>query len=286
MVDRRDLKSAETTAAAAALQASFRRHHGEPVDAARVDDALLLACEMGHDIFPKTIAHLIQGRAVVDVGCGNTLYGLVMMALGARSYVGFDPRLDLSRRNYRLRRVQKGSIQTDVAVSDLMPLIPGLTYAREQLLPQGRYDIAVMQAVTEHVMDLESLMAAIAGALRPGGLVWFLHDSFQSWGGHHEAPHSPRKFDPADPAHLRFADWAHLTFDPPEDHPFRTNLNRVRLDDLRRIVERHFTLRDWTEVRESRAVLIRITPEIEARVAPVTPRELRVKHVICLAERR
>lgn len=56
-----------------------------------------------------------------------------------------------------------------------MPLISGLTDAREQLFLQPRYDIAVMQAVTEHVRDPESLMAAIAGALRPEpGPAWMI----------------------------------------------------------------------------------------------------------------
>lgn len=243
------------------------------------------ACEIGHNRWPNQIRDLVIGKRILDVGCGTTLYGAVFRALGATSYVGVDPRIHMKRKQFR-SRLGKGSVRTNVSLTSVVSVIPNVEYHAEVRFDSMEwFDLAVMHTVTEHLADPDSTFATVARLLRPGGKIWFLHDNFYSWAGHHMPPHSLKGYLPDDPDHRLYADWKHVKFEPDENHPFRTNLNRLRLDDLRGIVERYFVIEEWQEVEDSARVRERLTPAIEAELADYTRRDLLVKHVICQGTR-
>jgi SAM-dependent methyltransferase len=269
---------------AASLLASYSYFNGplDPGAAEVLQKGFKVACEVGHDAWPRSIRGLWPCRDVLDVGCGTTFYGAVIRALGAKSYYGVDPRFDANRRTFRSRLV-KGSVKTALSVGDVTKYIPQLAYSSNIVLTPDSFDLAVAHTVTEHLLDLDGMFKGVAQALRKGGQFWFLHDNFYSWAGHHMAPNSPSAYDPSNAEHVAVADWAHVKFDAPPDHPFRTNLNRIRIDELRAIVERYFEIDSWEEVAEKSKVVSRLTRDLEKRLAPITRRELTVKHVVCLA---
>lgn len=241
------------------------------------------AAKIGHFIWPDQIRNLIAGKRVIDFGCGVTLYGAVFRALGAKSYVGIEPRLDMRKTTYR-SRLFKGTYKASVSLSDVCRHVPNCAYfSSASDRPDERYDVAVMHTVTEHLLDIESVFREVASSLAPGGQVWFLHDNFYSWAGHHMAPHSLKSFDPSNPEHHVYSDWKHVSYDPAPDHPFITNLNRIRLDELKDVTSKYFDIEEWQEVFDGSEIRKRLTDDILAALPGMTERDLMVRHVRCLA---
>jgi SAM-dependent methyltransferase len=241
---------------------------------------------VGHHLWPNQIRDMIRGKDVLDAGCGTSLYGAVFRALGARSYVGHDPYLNLQSVQFR-NRLAPGQVKTPVSLQIVKDTIPNLDYIHTPSLEAvEQFDICIMHTVTEHLMDIEKSLSEMARALRPGGQIWYLHDNFYSWSGHHMQPRSAGKYTPGDPELDRYADWRHVDYEAPEGHPFRTNLNRIRLDDLRAVTEKFFVLDRWELVPEKKNVVVRLTPEIEARLSQYRREELLTKHAICFGRKR
>jgi SAM-dependent methyltransferase len=274
------MAEADTPQALVALYGFFN----PPQPAAQAADLFRIysaACEVGHHIWPNQIRGLLRDKDVLDVGCGTTLYGAVIRAFGAKSYLGTDPRVSLRRNTFR-NRAKRGDTRTDVTLGQVLRTIPNVAYEPVGAIEmENRFDLALLHTVTEHLMDIETAFAQIARSLRPGGRVWFLHDNYYSWTGHHMPPHSLGAYQPGDPEHEKYVDWRHVDYDAAADHPTRTNVNRIRLDDLRKVTERFFEIESWEEVRDRKAVLNRLTPEIRERLSQYTERELTTKHAIC-----
>lgn len=242
-------------------------------------------CDVGHTILPQQIRHLLTGKDVLDFGCGTTMYGAAFRAIGARSYVGVDPVIDLARRRFRSRRL-KATVNIGISLESVLLRIPRIEYYQNaDILEERTFDTIILHTVTEHLHDIESLFSRFQKALNPGGSIWFLHTNFHSWSGHHQDPKSPKDFDPQNPEHLKYSDWAHLAFDASPDHVFHTQFNRLRIDELRDLTERYFTIVEWTAVEDSKAVQARLTPEIEQRHSGFSRSELLTKQVICLAQK-
>ena len=242
------------------------------------------ACDIGHNKWPLQIRDIIKGKSLLDVGCGSTFYGAVLRALGATSYLGVDPRVDLARNTFR-SRIKKGSVKLDLNLSAVVAAIEHVEF--QKAFPQGRtFDLALLHTVTEHLEDVAGTFAAIADSLQPNGRMWFLHDNFYGWSGHHLEPHSIASFDPANEEHLKYADWNHIGYAPAPDHIFSTGLNRIRIDDLKAITSEFFDILSWDEVAEKDAIKRRLDNAILERRAEYTARELLTKHVICLAQVR
>jgi hypothetical protein len=147
----------------------------------------------------------------------------------------------------------------------------------------------LMHTVTEHLADIDETFAALRRSLRPNGVMWFLHDNFYSWAGHHGEPSSRASFDAENAEHLQLADWAHLDEAGGRDARYwqQKGLNRVRLDELRQATERHFAIDSWQEVPVSSKYRDRLTAEIKStRGKGYTERELLTKHVICQARKQ
>jgi SAM-dependent methyltransferase len=247
------------------------------------------AVELGHNIWPAQIRELVAGRDVLDFGCGNTFYGMVFRAIGVKSYLGVDHELDLQTRQYRSRR-SKGFHKARLSVADAIAHVPNIRYERSNCVNASEsFDVVLMHTVTEHLMDIDCAFAQLREALRPNGAIWFLHDNFYSWAGHHGEPSSRASFDPENAEHLQLADWAHLDESGGRDADYwrQRGLNRIRLDELRAATERHFVIENWQETPVSSKYRDRLTPEVRAaRGNGCTDRELLTQHVICLGRKR
>lgn len=247
------------------------------------------AIDFGYLGWPRKIAGDVYGKDVLDVGCGTGLHAVGYVVVGCRTYTGVDPKMKRdSDRSKDLRRARKAPFGwTPRQMMDLLPhvaLIPG-TF--EDMAPDATYDIAVLHNVTEHLLDLETVFRGIWERLRPDGVLLFNHHNFYCWNGHHQPPKTVEAIDPDDPEQMKYLDWAHLSFEPPEGHAFLTSLNRIRMDDLRAITDRYFDVFHWEEKPiDALRGANRLTPEILERCKQYSKRELTTQHVLCRASRR
>ncbi|RXF73248.1 class I SAM-dependent methyltransferase [Hansschlegelia zhihuaiae] len=252
----------------------------------RLNDVFYTAAKIGHYIWPTQLRQMVLGKRVLDFGCGVTLYGAVFRALGATAYVGIDPRVDMRKKSYR-SRLYKGSYQADVSLTDVCRVIPRCDYyPSSESAFLGLFDVAVLHSVTQHLLDIEAAFREVSSLLGPGGQIWFLHDNFYAWAGHHMAPHSVKALDPDNADHAIYSDWRHVTYKPDDDHPFVTNLNRIRIDQLRSITDKYFIIEEWNEIEDGADVRSRLTDSIVFGLPEYTRRDLLVRHVKCLAKVR
>jgi hypothetical protein len=151
------------------------------------------------------------------------------------------------------------------------------------------FDTIVLHNVSEHLTDPDRVLSFLTGLCHPRSQVVILHHSFYSWNGHKRRPHWPGQLDESDPEHRQVYDWRHLDDVPDlsQDHEHLVNLNRLRLDELRAIIERHFVVEQWDEILSDSATCARLTPPVLDRVRGVVPditeRELTVNSVFCVA---
>lgn len=109
----------------------------------------------------ERVAGGLQGKTVVDVGCGGGILSESMAALGAK-VTGIDLG-DKALRVAKLHLLESGQ-QVDyrmVAVEKL---------AAEQ---PGHYDVVTCMEMLEHVPDPASTVRACAQLVKPGGRVFF-----------------------------------------------------------------------------------------------------------------
>ena len=89
--------------------------------------------------------------------------------------------------------------------------------------------------------------------------------------------------------HLKVYDWRHIELvdSLPDDHYFKTHLNRVTLKEIKAITEKHFKIDVWEEIQSNKATLERFTPEAVKRVQAyrpdVTEQDMRTNVVYCVA---
>lgn len=255
----------------------------------------ILACavERRDTAWPGRIGAWVRGARVLDVGCGRNLQGIGFLAAGARSYTGLDPTLVLDSAVLKdSRQHWSHRIESGLSPRTLMAASPRLRYAASYLrtfagAEAGGYDVIAMHNVTEHLPDIEDDIARFAALLRPGGRLVFRHPNFYCWHGHHQRPRTVGEIDPADPAQTAVLDWAHVRFDPERHAWIERTQNRIRLDALRTLIERHFTIERWEETESPPEQGIhRLTGDILARHPDFTRRELAVKAVFIVAARR
>ncbi|MFT5501307.1 MAG: tRNA (mo5U34)-methyltransferase [Woeseiaceae bacterium] len=105
-----------------------------------------------HDIAP------LQGRSILDVGCGNGYYALRMLGAGAKLVVGVDPTL--------LFVIQFLAIQKLLGVRQVHVLPLRL---HELKLPAPRFDTTFSMGVLYHQRKPHDHLAQLMSTLRPGG---------------------------------------------------------------------------------------------------------------------
>ncbi len=243
------------------------------------------AVSLGHHLWPQEIKSLVWGKDVLDFGCGATLYGPVIRALGARSYTGVDKAIKPEQKRFR-SRVLRQTVSLDFSMSDVAHVIPQVTYMQaDDVISRKAFDIVLMQSVSHQLMDPNRTFSHIHRSLRDGGEIWILHDNFHAWAGHQQMPKSLASYDPDNPAHQAFVDWGHVNFEPPEDHPFRA-LNRLRLGQLRSLLDRYFEVDGWKEIPEKSSITARLTPEVRARTGDFEDRDLLTRQVVIRGVKR
>jgi 2-polyprenyl-6-hydroxyphenyl methylase/3-demethylubiquinone-9 3-methyltransferase len=119
-----------------------------------------------HDINPLRLDFIdrhagLAGKRVVDVGCGGGILAESMAARGAQ-VTG----IDLAKKS--LKVAQLHSLESGVAVDYRAVAVEAL--AEEG---PGAWDAVTCLEMLEHVPDPESVVAACARLVRPGGMVFF-----------------------------------------------------------------------------------------------------------------
>jgi 2-polyprenyl-6-hydroxyphenyl methylase/3-demethylubiquinone-9 3-methyltransferase len=119
-----------------------------------------------HDINPLRLEWIderarLDGKDVLDLGCGGGILAEAMAARGAR-VTG----IDLSEKSLRVAELHR--LESGAAV----------TYERamaEEFAAQhaGEFDVVTCMELLEHVPDPASVVAACARLVRPGGQVFF-----------------------------------------------------------------------------------------------------------------
>lgn len=118
-----------------------------------------------HDINPLRLAHIaaqcggLAGKTVVDIGCGGGILAEAMGEAGA-SVVG----IDLSEPALAVARLHQLESKSSVAYRQIAAEV----LSREQ---PAAFDLVTCMELLEHVPDPESMIAACARLVRPGGTV-------------------------------------------------------------------------------------------------------------------
>jgi 2-polyprenyl-3-methyl-5-hydroxy-6-metoxy-1,4-benzoquinol methylase len=104
----------------------------------------------------------LRGRRMLDVG---TCYGGALIAFAEQGAHTVGVEIDRERAAVGRQRLQDLGISVDLREDDICA--PGVI---ERL---GTFDVIVAQDVIEHVFDPEGTIQALAGLLRPGGVLYF-----------------------------------------------------------------------------------------------------------------
>jgi len=253
-----------------------------------------VSAELDYITWPKRIHEFVKGKSVLDVGCGFGGYGMGFLIAGATSYTGLDPAMDLDSTRAKNKRIREWS-DMGVTPREIMLALPDIDLYQgtaESITFNKTFDTIALHNVTEHLLQLDLVFEGLLPLCAPDTRIVFLHHNYYCWNGHHFQPNQPHQFDPYNPDHLGVYDWNHIGIvdQLPEDHYFRTGLNRVTLDEIHAITHKHFEVEEWREIPSSPATLARLTPDVRTRVQACRPelndRDLSVNVVYCVARRK
>jgi SAM-dependent methyltransferase len=266
----------------------FNRHYPE---AAKELNAKMIsrAVDFGYLSWPRRIRESVKGKDVLDIGCGTGLHSIGYVVVGVKSYTGVDPRikLDLDRaKNLRTRQWEVfGYTPRDVV--EQFKRVELISENFENIDKGRKFDVVVLHNVTEHLINIDNVLTSAATMLRKSGKIIFNHHNFYAWNGHHHHPKTIDQIDPTDPEQENYLDWAHIRWTPPEDHYFWRGLNKIKLDQLKTLVESHFEIKVWDEIpSNARNGGKRLTNEIVARFPELTRRDLAIHNAFCIAQRK
>lgn len=240
--------------------------------------------------WPRMVSRYLRGRDVLDVGCGRSLYSVGFWFAGVKSYTGVDPVLDPDSSLLKDSRPLHGRFtESPWSPRTLERLLPQTRFVRGLTsdLPAGStFDVLAMHNVTEHLMAIGESFAEFATLIKPGGRIVFRHPNYYSWGGHHMKPRTLGEIIPGDSGQANYIDWGHLIPRPDWPDKITKKQNRIRLGELRELVEKHFVVELWQEERSKKSEgAERLTPEIVQRHPGFSAAELLTQSVICVARR-
>lgn len=105
--------------------------------------------------------HELQGKRVLEVGCGQGIGLEIVSALGAARAIGFD--LDPAMIALAQSRVASGSWGAAAYVGDATAISA----------PDSSFDAVVEYAILHHIPPWRDALGEIARVLRPGGVFYF-----------------------------------------------------------------------------------------------------------------
>ncbi|QLC25973.1 tetratricopeptide repeat protein [Parasphingopyxis algicola] len=265
-----------------------------PTQALRNYDPALIAksVEYGYIIWPRRIQDYVVHRSVLDVGCGFGAFGNGFLVAGAKSYTGIDPQMPLDSSTVKNKRKRKKA-DLGVTPNQIMERCPDIHLINgviEDLETKATFDAVVLHNVTEHLHNIRQIIPNIRTLLNPDGHLIYHHHNFYCWNGHHKMPNRPEQYVPGLAEHDEVADWNHILIAPdlPEDHYFNTNLNQIRLDEIKDITYDNYDVVKWVEIESPEAVAERLTDDVFARLRDfddsLTRRDLMVNAALCVAK--
>jgi SAM-dependent methyltransferase len=253
-------------------------------------DVIAQTVAFNYVTWPRRIREYVSGRDVLDVGCGTGLHGVGYLVVGAKSYTGLDPNINLDRDRAKNLAAKSQHQSFGWTGRELMArmgnfrLVPG-TF--EDVAPNERFDLVVLHNVTEHLMQIREVFEGIVSRLRPDGRLLFNHHNFYCWNGHHQSPKSVKDIKVDNPEHQKFVDWNHLSFNGGPDHYLSRGLNKIRMEELRDLTSGLFEILEWREIPSSEEQGgARLTTEIMARHPELEDREFRTQNVFCVAKHK
>ncbi|WP_347485422.1 bifunctional 2-polyprenyl-6-hydroxyphenol methylase/3-demethylubiquinol 3-O-methyltransferase UbiG [Vandammella animalimorsus] len=115
----------------------------------------------------------LQGRAIVDVGCGGGILADAMARAGAARVLG----IDLADKSLRVARLHALEAQT--------PNIEYRSISAEALAAElpAQFDVVTCMEMLEHVPDPAAIVQACADMAKPGGWLFFstINRNAKSW---------------------------------------------------------------------------------------------------------
>jgi SAM-dependent methyltransferase len=122
--------------------------------------------------------------------------------------------------------------------------------------PDDAFDFIFSSLVFEHIADVPAAVAEVNRALRPEGTAWINIHLFPSLsGGHHKDWTNPQKWPSP-----KVPPWDHIR---ENRYPADPSLNKLRLEDYRRIFTESLEVLEETPVIEGEHIL---TPELETEL--------------------
>jgi SAM-dependent methyltransferase len=252
-------------------------------------DAVRQALRLGYLRWTRALARWSRGKDVIDVGCGMGLHGIGFLLEGAKTYLGIDPdvkvRSPVVKDQYSGRRVDcRWTPETLMAACPRFEMVRGRS---DELEGKRWFDLAAMHNATEHLTELDAVLASVHRLLRPGGLLVFNHHNWCAWNGHHQQPKTIDRIKPGDADQDRYIDWAHLSTPHAPDSYVMTKLNRLKLDEVRAITAKCFDIEIWRPTASTPDQgASRLTPAIRARHPELTGADFTTQNVFVVARRR
>lgn len=235
----------------------------------------------------------LQGKRVLDVGCGKSYWLSLSLAADGAQAIGVDTELVETRlglaKYAHILRANGAERALRTAAWDILfargyyrelsrcigkPLpdkkVELHIYDGVNLpLPDASLDLAVSHEVFEHIADVPAVLTELARVLRPQGRIYiYIHNFTSLSGGHHIAWKHPD----TRPSRV-VAPWDHLRARRHVDIP--SWINGLREHEYRAMFEKYFEIDEWRALPEEGRALL--TPEIRLELQQYSERELLIK---------
>ena len=193
----------------------------------------------------------LEGARVLDVGCGDGANCIQLTAVPVRRVVGLDLHLPLfapddqgHRTRVLLERIAGAGAQRAVTAVATAPeravSFVQMDATRLGFRP-GSFDVVMSRSAAEHIHPIERALVEIAGAVRPGGLIYLGIDPFYWVRGCHKRGVVDIPF-----AHARLSPEEYRRFVAEREGEDAAANRWLRIATLNRL-----TVRQWRETIES-----------------------------------
>lgn len=277
------------TAKAAHFAYAVDTHHACANYAPELIEAAL---RYGYHNWAYQMRDYVRGADILDVGCGNGLYGTAFLMMGARSYIGVDPSIALDANRIKDKRKRR-MVEIPMTLREMTgrnPAVSLVPSGYEDFAATQKFDLISLHNVTEHLHDIDTILPDLRRHLRDDGRLIYMHHNFYCWNGHHGLPRTVDQIDPDNRDQQDLIDWKHILNAEkfPPNHFVHRKLNRIRFDELKRLTGINFDIEKWTEIPSPPETLDRLTPGIWDRLqafdSSLTRTDLEINLSVCVAK--